>query len=103
MRGPLGLFRPRRRALPETGLPPILAGALSLGLAGCAALVLRRSDRRLPTATPTDRSLHDRPVPRVGGLAILAGFIPVALGCPPVAGVPTPAWLPPPGGGGPRL
>jgi len=79
--------------LPETGLPPILAGALSLGLAGCAALALRRSARRLPAATPTDRSLHDRPVPRVGGLAIWAGFIPVALACPPAVGVATPAWL----------
>ncbi len=79
--------------MPDTGLPPILAGALSLGLAGCAALALRRSARRLPAATPTGRSLHDRPVPRVGGLAIWAGFIPVALMCPPVVGVATPAWL----------
>ena len=42
---------------------------------------------------PSDRALHHRPVPRVGGLAIWAGFIPVALACPPVVGVATPVWL----------
>src|SRR5262249_7037681 len=35
----------------------------------------------------------DRPVPRVGGLSIWAGFIPVALVSPPDAGIATGAWL----------
>jgi UDP-N-acetylmuramyl pentapeptide phosphotransferase/UDP-N-acetylglucosamine-1-phosphate transferase len=47
---------------------------------------------RLPQAFPTDRSLHSRPVSRVGGLAIWAGFVPVALMAPvQVAG--GPVWL----------
>lgn len=77
----------------EAYLPPALAGAVSLGIAGCAVLALQQLAARLPAAPPTSRSLHDRPMPRVGGLAIWAGFVPVALACPPAAGVATPAWL----------
>ena len=46
----------------------------------------------MPQDHPTGRSLHDRPVARVGGLAIWAGFLPVALLSPaPIAG--GPVWL----------
>jgi UDP-N-acetylmuramyl pentapeptide phosphotransferase/UDP-N-acetylglucosamine-1-phosphate transferase len=56
----------------------------------CAALLwllLRYAARRLPLDVPNARSLHERPVPRVGGVAILAalalaaaaGFVPLGL------------------------
>lgn len=35
--------------------------------------------RRLPQDRPGERSLHGRPTPRVGGLAIWAGFLPAAV------------------------
>ena len=51
-----------------------------------AVVILRRGSARLPVAVPGTRSLHDAPVVRVGGLAILAGIL---------AGLP--AWSVPPG------
>ncbi len=56
-------------------LAPVLAGALS----AVVLWLLARSRRLLPQDHPTGRSLHDRPVARVGGLAIWAGVLPVAL------------------------
>jgi len=55
-------------------LPGLVAGALS---AACCAILLRWRDR-LPHDAPNARSLHGRPVPRVGGLAIWTGFVHVA-------------------------
>jgi UDP-N-acetylmuramyl pentapeptide phosphotransferase/UDP-N-acetylglucosamine-1-phosphate transferase len=49
--------------------------------AACALLLwlmLRFAARRLPLDHPNDRSLHARPVPRVGGVAILAALALVA-------------------------
>jgi UDP-N-acetylmuramyl pentapeptide phosphotransferase/UDP-N-acetylglucosamine-1-phosphate transferase len=63
-------------ALPHSPwFAPLLAAAL------CAAMLglLAQGRGRLPQDHPSGRSLHDRPVSRVGGLAIWAGFIPVAL------------------------
>jgi len=64
-----------------------LAGAAAIGIAFVAALaavaVLFRLAGRLPQATPNERSLHVRAVPRVGGYAIWAGFLPAALWAPP--------------------
>ena len=69
---------------------PILA-ALS---AAAALALLSWYAGRLPLAYPSDRSLHDRPVSRVGGIAIWAGFLPVALlSAGPVGG--NPQWLVP--------
>jgi len=73
------------------GLVP--AAILSLALAAGAVAVLRSCAGRLPLARPSDRSLHEQPVPRVGGLAIWAGFVPVALAAPSIPGLPTPTWL----------
>ena len=56
-----------------------VACALSLVLASVAVALLLRLGRRLPVATPNARSLHGKPVPRVGGLALWAGFLPAAL------------------------
>ncbi len=55
------------------------AAGLAAALAAGAVLVVMRMGGRLPRAHPNARSMHDRPVPRVGGLAIWAGFLPVAL------------------------
>jgi UDP-N-acetylmuramyl pentapeptide phosphotransferase/UDP-N-acetylglucosamine-1-phosphate transferase len=57
---------------------PAAAAAAAL-LASIAVLVLSRVRDRLPQAAVSARGLHGVPVPRVGGVAIWAGFIPVAL------------------------
>jgi UDP-N-acetylmuramyl pentapeptide phosphotransferase/UDP-N-acetylglucosamine-1-phosphate transferase len=64
------------------------AAAVS-GAAAAAALwlLLRFAAARLPLDVPNARSLHERPVPRVGGaaiasgvtVAVLAGFVPLSL------------------------
>jgi UDP-GlcNAc:undecaprenyl-phosphate/decaprenyl-phosphate GlcNAc-1-phosphate transferase len=61
--------------LGASGLECLAAAAA----AAVALLVLFRLAPRLPQALPGPRSLHARPVPRVGGLSIWAGFVPVAL------------------------
>lgn len=45
----------------------------ALACAGVLAMMLRFSSSRLPLDRPNARSLHDRPIPRVGGIAVLAG------------------------------
>jgi UDP-N-acetylmuramyl pentapeptide phosphotransferase/UDP-N-acetylglucosamine-1-phosphate transferase len=79
----------RMTALPPSPwLAPVLAAALSAVALG----LLARGRGLLPQDRPTGRSLHDRPVTRVGGLAIWVGFLPVALLYPaPIAG--GPVWL----------
>jgi len=67
----------------------VLASAAVAALA-LGAMELARG--HLPLDRPVGRSLHDRPVLRVGGLAIWAGFLPVAA----LSTVPVPggrAWL----------
>jgi UDP-GlcNAc:undecaprenyl-phosphate/decaprenyl-phosphate GlcNAc-1-phosphate transferase len=76
---------------PESGLR-WLAGTVAMVTAtGVVALLLRLAPH-LPHDRPGHRSLHARPVPRVGGLAIWAGVL-VAVGVTAPA-VPVPAaWL----------
>lgn len=57
----------------------VIAAAAAMALAALAVRFLLRPGRALPLAAPNQRSLHDKPIPRVGGLAIWAGFIPIAL------------------------
>jgi UDP-N-acetylmuramyl pentapeptide phosphotransferase/UDP-N-acetylglucosamine-1-phosphate transferase len=80
-----------------TGLDVVAGGlagvAAVAALAAAAALALLfRHARRLPSALPNERTLHEAPVCRVGGLSIAAGFV-LALG---FSGVPLPggalAW-----------
>lgn len=63
------------------------AGGAALVVAFVVSLAvvafLTRLAARLPQAAPNERSLHVRAVPRVGGYAIWAGFLPVALWLPP--------------------
>jgi UDP-GlcNAc:undecaprenyl-phosphate GlcNAc-1-phosphate transferase len=49
--------------------------ALLAAVVAYISLILLRRPGRLPTAHPNDRSLHRRPVPRGGGLAIWAGWL----------------------------
>ena len=58
---------------------PAFAAALAAVVAASALALLLRWRDRLPHALPNVRSLHDRPVLRVGGLSIWAGYFPVAL------------------------
>ncbi len=74
---------------PLPGLPALLA--FLLATAGIAAL--RHWAELLPQARPTDRSLHDRPVLRIGGVAIWAGFIPAAGLASPIGTLATPVWI----------
>ncbi|HEY8622803.1 MAG TPA: glycosyl transferase, partial [Casimicrobiaceae bacterium] len=53
-----------------SALPALLAAAVA-----SISLILLRSPGRLPTAHPNVRSLHHRPVPRGGGLAVWSGWL----------------------------
>jgi len=58
-----------------------LLAAVAVSVVVCSAvlyLLLRFAARRLPLDHPNARSLHERPVPRVGGVAILAALLLVA-------------------------
>src|SRR6266581_47124 len=57
--------------------------ALAAVIAGASLALLLRFASWLPHARPGPRSLHDRPMPRVGGLAVWAGFLPAAVLAPP--------------------
>ena len=77
----------------EFGLSPLTMVLLPLAFAAAGVAALRHWDEVLPRAPPTARSLHERPMPRVGGLAIWAGFVPIAVVGPQVPGIATPAWV----------
>jgi UDP-N-acetylmuramyl pentapeptide phosphotransferase/UDP-N-acetylglucosamine-1-phosphate transferase len=57
---------------------PLIPIAAALATAGLLVWLLR-DGRALPLDHPNDRSLHARPVPRVGGVAIFAAAIPALL------------------------
>ena len=85
--------KPRRRMsvfAHSSWIAPVLAASLAAAVLG----LLLRSTVRLPLDYPSHRSLHDRPVSRVGGIAIWSGFLPIALfSAGPIAG--DLAWLMP--------
>ena len=60
-------------------------------LAAAATAILLKLRDRLPVAERNARSLHTAPIPRVGGLAIWAGWLPVAClaPAPPAIGIAT--------------
>ncbi|HVL59101.1 MAG TPA: glycosyltransferase family 4 protein [Burkholderiaceae bacterium] len=55
---------------------PVLAFA---GIVSALALALRRGRAALPLDRPNERSLHRVPVPRIGGMAMMAVLLPIAL------------------------
>ncbi len=61
---------------------------LALAVSTVATVLLLRAAAVLPHAAPNPRSLHAAPVPRVGGLAIWAGFVPAAVWAPAAPGLP---------------
>jgi UDP-GlcNAc:undecaprenyl-phosphate/decaprenyl-phosphate GlcNAc-1-phosphate transferase len=61
-----------------------VAICVAFGLSLCAIAGLARITARLPQDAPNQRSLHIRSVPRAGGYAIWAGFVPAALWFPPM-------------------
>jgi UDP-N-acetylmuramyl pentapeptide phosphotransferase/UDP-N-acetylglucosamine-1-phosphate transferase len=76
-----------------TPLSPWLAVPLAVALAAVALGLLELGRGHMPQDHPTGRSLHARPVSRVGGLAIWTGFLPAAL-LGEVAGASGWAWIP---------
>ncbi len=61
-------------------MSPLIAAVLSAGVcSGVLWLLLRFAAARLPLDLPNARSLHERPVPRIGGVAIAAGVAAVAI------------------------
>ena len=77
---------PSRSMFPEFFVPGLTAFLLT---AVVLQLLLARAHRFLPVDRPNERSLHARPIPRFGGLAILVGSA-LALALP--GGV-APLWL----------
>jgi UDP-GlcNAc:undecaprenyl-phosphate/decaprenyl-phosphate GlcNAc-1-phosphate transferase len=75
-----------------SGSPWILAGGAA-ALAALAIALLLRFASRLPHDRPGPRSLHATPMPRVGGLAVWAGALPVAVLAPPAVPGAWPIWL----------
>ena len=81
---------------PLPGPLSIAAGtAFALAVSGLAIVVLLRSRAKLPQDAPNQRSLHAAPLPRGGGIAIWAGFLPVALWMSPLAQGGIVLWLVP--------
>jgi len=74
-------------------LTPAIFVVAALVLSAAVVALLLRAAHRLPHAHPGERMLHDRPVPRVGGLAILAGALPAAVLDPPHLPGAGAAWL----------
>ena len=71
-----------------------VAPALAATMSALAVWLLARTARALPPDIPNARSLHVQPVPRAGGYAIWAGFIPAALLFAPPFPVEWKVWLP---------
>ena len=61
----------------------IAAIGIAFGLSVFAVALLAHVAARLPQDAPNQRSLHIRSVPRAGGYAIWAGFVPIAFWYPP--------------------
>lgn len=73
-------------------MPAFFWGIVSALVTAIVLALLRRFAARLPHALPNARTLHQLPIPRVGGLAIWAGALPCAIASAP-DGIATPAWL----------
>lgn len=70
----------------------VLGPLVSAVLAALATFVLLRLRDRLPQAPVNARTLHATPIPRVGGLALWAGFVPIACLSPALPAMSIAAW-----------
>src|SRR6266576_1496469 len=68
---------------------------MAFALSVCTVALLAHLAARLPQDAPNYRSLHMRAVPRAGGYAIWAGFLPAALLFPPDVPGGVVSWFPP--------
>ncbi|MCC7326975.1 MAG: glycosyl transferase [Burkholderiales bacterium] len=73
---------------------PVFVGVAAL-LASLATALLLRWRARLPLARRNARTLHEVLVPRVGGIALWAGFLPPALLAPALPSASLAVWGPP--------
>lgn len=71
----------------------LILGASALALSAIALALLLGQAKRLPGDRPNARSLHERVMPRGGGLSIWAGFVPVAVLAPPLVAGSWTLWL----------
>ncbi len=76
----------------DVGAALIALPAIAAILAALATAALLRWRAHLPVAQRNARTLHTDPLPRVGGLALWAGFVPVAFVAAPSAALPLAAW-----------
>src|SRR5258706_375690 len=63
----------------ETGVSAFMLAPLLAGIVSIVTMVVLMRSRSLPLDKPNERSLHVLPVPRTGGIAIIAGVIAAAL------------------------
>jgi len=75
----------------NVGTPALVAAAAAIAALATAALVRFRA--HLPLAGVNERTLHAAPIPRVGGLAIWAGFLPIALLAPASTTMSPASWI----------
>ena len=80
--------------LPAGWVADVAGIVFALCFSGLGVTILLRAGTNLPQDTPNERSLHHRPLPRGGGLAIWAGWLPVALWASPTGAGPM-LWLVP--------
>jgi UDP-GlcNAc:undecaprenyl-phosphate/decaprenyl-phosphate GlcNAc-1-phosphate transferase len=75
---------------------PVVAGsAFALCASGLAVVSLLKARAKLPLDAPNERSLHQAPIPRGGGIAIWVGWLPIALWASPAADGGIGFWLVP--------
>ncbi|MEO8159502.1 MAG: glycosyltransferase family 4 protein [Betaproteobacteria bacterium] len=63
----------------ETGAPASILAPLLAGIVSIVIMAVLVRSRSLPLDRPNERSLHVVPVPRSGGIAIIAGLVVAAL------------------------
>jgi UDP-N-acetylmuramyl pentapeptide phosphotransferase/UDP-N-acetylglucosamine-1-phosphate transferase len=71
----------------------LLLAAFAAIVSAASLFLLLKFAHALPHGIPGPRSLHQRPTPRVGGLAIWAAMLPVAIIAPPAVPGRWPIWL----------
>ena len=76
----------------DLNLAPAAMPVIAALLAASAIAALLRWRAHLPLATRNARSLHTAPIPRIGGVAIFAGFLPIACVAPATGALAIGVW-----------